>query len=147
MGSSDVLTVSEARELAVRAHGEQLDRVGSRHICHVARVVDGVDSSDALHRVAWLHDVIEDTDVDAAALQQRLPAAEWEALCLVTHDEEDSYEEYIDQIARAEGEAGILARAVKESDILDNVRRCCLARDRAIGQYGAALARLWTTDG
>ncbi len=141
------LTVPQARELAVRAHGDQRDRDGNYHIAHVARVADLAGSSAAYQRVAWLHDVIEDTDIDSQELRKRLPGAEWDALCLLTHDEADSYEQYIEAIARADGEAGALARAVKESDLLDNVRRCCAARDHAVGKYGAALARLWASAG
>ena len=137
------MTVLEARELAVHAHGDQLDRDGSYHIAHVARVADCSGSSEAYQRVAWLHDVIEDTNVDSAQLRKRLPGAEWAALCLLTHDDATSYEDYIERIARADGDAGVLARSVKEADLLDNVRRCCAAGDAAIGQYGAALARLW----
>jgi len=137
------LTLPEARALAVRAHGDQLDRDGSFHIAHVARVADRVGPSEARQRVAWLHDVLEDTETDPEELRQRLPDAEWEALRLLTHDEADSYADYVEAIAAAEGDAGGLARAVKESDILDNVGRCCAARDAEIGKYGAALARLW----
>lgn len=145
--NAEAMTVLEARELAVHAHGDQLDRDGSHHIAHVARVADRTGSSEAYQRVAWLHDVIEDTVVDPAQLQQRLPEHEWDALCLLTHDESESYEDYIERIAGAEGDAGTLARSVKEADILDNVRRCCAARDAAIGQYGMALARLWSSAG
>ena len=137
------MTAQEARELAIRAHGDQVDRDGSRHIDHVARVAGVAGASEAFQRVAWLHDVIEDTDADPDELRRRLPDAEWEALRLLTHDGGGSYEDYVTAIASADGEAGALARAVKESDLLDNLRRCVAARDRAVGQYGAALARLW----
>ncbi len=62
---------------------------------------------------------------------------------LLTHNGNESYEEYIDRLADAVGDAGVLARAVKEADMLDDLRRCVLARDPAVGQYGRALAKLW----
>src|SRR5215207_1886822 len=137
-----MLTADEARELAVLAHGAQVDRDGSPHIDHVARVAGVAGSTDAFQRVAWLHDVIEDTDIDPEVLRRRLPETEWEALCLLTHDDAVPYDDYVDAIIRAPGDGGALARAVKESDLLDNLRRCCAARDRAVGRYGSALARL-----
>ena len=136
----DPMSVTEARDLAVRAHGDQRDRDGSLHIAHVARVVEVAAQSDACQRVAWLHDVLEDSDVTIDDLRRRLPDEEVEAVLLLTHGTDESYEEYIDRLARAEGNAGSLARAVKEADMLDNLRRCVLARDPAVGQYGQGLA-------
>lgn len=138
------MSVEEARELAVLAHGEQRDRDGSLHIDHVARVAAGAASSDAVQRVAWLHDVIEDTAVGVDDLRRRVSDSEVDALMLLTHDDPDeSYDDYISRLLAAEGEAGELARAVKESDMLDNLRRCAAGRDPAISQYGRSLARLW----
>jgi len=57
-----LMSVVQASELAARAHGEQRDRDGSLHIDHVARVAGSVCTSDAHRRVAWLHDVVEDTE-------------------------------------------------------------------------------------
>ncbi|MGH3540128.1 MAG: hypothetical protein ACRDQJ_17860, partial [Pseudonocardiaceae bacterium] len=74
-----------ARELAVGAHGDQRDRDGSLHIDHVARVADSVPSDDAHQRVAWLHDVIEDSDLGAEDLGPVLTAAELDAVRLLTH--------------------------------------------------------------
>jgi hypothetical protein len=142
-GDSPVMTVTEARAVAVEAHGDQRDRDGTFHIQHVARVAEGVPRSDAHQRVAWLHDVLEDTDVAADALASRLPAVELEALRLLTHDGDDPYDDYVERIAGAEGEAGSLARAVKEADMLDNLRRCVLARDPAVAKYGRGLEALW----
>jgi (p)ppGpp synthase/HD superfamily hydrolase len=138
-----VMSLTEVRELAVRAHRDQRDRDGSFHINHVARVADGAPQQDAYQRVAWLHDVIEDSDVDTEQLRLRLPEAEVEAIRLLTHDQSTPYQDYIDLIASADGEAGAIARAIKEADALDNLRRCVLARDEAIDQYGRALAALW----
>jgi hypothetical protein len=140
------MSVTDARELAVRAHRDQRDRDGSFHIAHVARVAESVAQSDSHQRVAWLHDVVEDSDVGIDDLRARLPTAEVDAVLLLTHDESEPYEDYIDRLARAEGDAGSLARGVKEADMLDNLRRCALARDPAVGRYGQALAKLWSRD-
>ena len=141
------MTVTDARALAVRAHGEQCDRDGHFHIDHVARVAAGVTSTDSLQRVAWLHDVIEDSDTTLDDLRGRLPEAELDALTLLTHRDAIPYADYVEAIIAAPGEAGELARAVKESDMLDNLRRCATDHDPAIVRYGTALGALWTAHG
>ena len=139
------MSVTEARGLAVRAHADQRDRDGSFHIGHVARVAEAVAADDAHQRVAWLHDVIEDSDLTADTLGARLTADELQALCLLTRDDpEEPYDAYVGRIISAPGAAGDLARAIKQADMLDNLRRCARGHDPAVAQYGRALAALWT---
>jgi ADP-ribosyl-[dinitrogen reductase] hydrolase len=62
--------VDRARELATTAHAGQVDKVGAPYIEHPARVAGRVraagDGEDA-EVVAWLHDVVEDTEITLAA--------------------------------------------------------------------------------
>lgn len=140
-----LMSVTEARELAVRAHADQRDRDGSFHIGHIARVAEAVPDDDAHQRVAWLHDVIEDSGVTAEDLKEHLEADELQALTLLTHQgANEPYDDYVRRILSAPGRAGELARAVKQADMLDNVRRCARDHDPAIAQYGRALAALWS---
>jgi 8-oxo-dGTP pyrophosphatase MutT (NUDIX family) len=136
------MSVVEAREFAIRAHGDQRDRDGSFHIAHVARVAERVPREPSFQRVAWLHDVVEDTALAVEDLA--LPAVEREAIALLTHDEREPYQQYVERLAGAAGQAGDLARSIKEADMLDNLRRCADAQDEAVAQYGRALARLWS---
>ncbi len=139
-----LMSATQARELAVRAHADQRDRDGSFHIGHVARVAEAVPADDAHQRVAWLHDVIENSQLTAEDLGARLAAAELQALCLLTHDDpEELYGNYVGRIIGARGAAGGLARAIKQADMLDNLRRCARDHDPAVAQYGRALAALW----
>lgn len=140
------ISVPEAREIAVRAHGDQRDRDGSFHIAHVARVAEGVADTHQYQRVAWLHDVLEDSDITVEELRDKLSAIELEALCLLTHDGREPYMRYVRRIIAAEGEPGRLARAVKQADMLDNLRRCAVGHDPAVAQYGEALRALWTAE-
>lgn len=140
-----LMSVTEARELAVQAHADQRDRDGSFHIGHVARVAEAVPPDDAHQRVAWLHDVIEDSKTTAEDLSSRLADDEIHALRLLTHDNpEESYDAYVRRIVGALGAAGDLARTIKQADMLDNLRRCARDRDPAVAQYGRSLAALWT---
>jgi (p)ppGpp synthase/HD superfamily hydrolase len=141
-----LMSVTEARAIAVHAHGDQRDRDGSFHIAHVARVAERAPGDDAHQRVAWLHDVIEDNPAAATQIADRLPDVELEAIELLTHvDPGVTYADYIAAIAAATGSAGALARAIKQADMLDNLSRCARDHDPAIAQYAAALAALWTT--
>lgn len=137
------MSVVEARELAVRAHGDQRDRDGSFHIAHVARVADRVPREASFQRVAWLHDVVEDSPITVEQLG--LPGVERDAIALLTHDGHEPYQDYVQRIALAGGQAGQLARAIKEADLLDNLHRCSAGRDQAVGRYGQALATIWST--
>ena len=142
---ASLMSVTEARELAVRTHADQRDRDGSFHIAHVARVAQAVPADDSHQRLAWLHDVIEDSELTAHDLSDQLTADEHEALRLLTHDEPEArYDNYVARIIGAPGAAGDLARVIKEADMLDNLRRCARDRDPAVAQYGRALAALWT---
>ena len=64
-----------ARDFAIRAHGDQ--RYGERpyhvHLAAVAEIVDELvlAGDPVLHAVAWLHDVLEDTPVEAEELRLR----------------------------------------------------------------------------
>ena len=73
----------------------------------------------------------------------RLPEAELDAIRLLTHDEGMAYQDYIDLIVAADGEAGTLARAIEENGSRCHVRRCAFARDGAVERPGRALAALW----
>ncbi|MFZ0089233.1 MAG: hypothetical protein WAL63_06995 [Solirubrobacteraceae bacterium] len=138
------MSVTEARELAIRAHAGQRDRDGSFHIDHVARIAGTVPADDPHQRVAWLHDVLEDSNLTADDLGARLATDELQALLLLTHDNAvEPYDDYVGRIIGARGVAGDLARAVKQADMIDNLCRCVRDRDPALAQYGRALAALW----
>jgi hypothetical protein len=140
------MSVTGARELAVRKHDEQRDFDGSLHIHHVARVAEAAPPDEACQRVAWLHDVIEDSDVTAENLRPHLAADEFQALLLLTHDDPDeSYEHYVQRIIDEPGPAGNIARAVKEADLLDNLSRCARNHIPRVARYAGALSALWSS--
>jgi len=93
--------------------------------------------------VAALHDVLEDSGVTAEDLEAAgLRGAELEAVLLLTRDEDEPYEEYIERIAMAEGEAGRLARVVKLADLPDNLGRARPELEDLRKRYEKAIKRL-----
>ena len=131
-----------AQSIAVAAHEGQVDKAGKPYIEHPAHVAAGVQG-DAAKAVAWLHDVVEDTPLTFADLQERGVAPEViEALKLLTHDESVPYLEYVRSL-----KSNALARVVKLADLRHNSDLSRLPRitekdQRRAEKYAKAIAFL-----
>ena len=105
-----------AKGIAFKAHDGQKRRDGSPYINHpkaVAAMLTGVDEITT----AWLHDVIEDSDLTEANLREQGIATEVvAAVHLLTRTQDVDYSDYISNIAK-----NPLARKVKIHDILHNL--------------------------
>lgn len=109
--------LGEAILLAVKAHHGQEDKAGEPYILHPLRLMFRQNST-AARIAAVLHDVVEDTPVTWDQLQEAGFAEEiLDAVALLTHDPQDTYEEYIARI-----KTNPIARAVKLADLEDNMR-------------------------
>lgn len=113
--SRDEAQVCLAECIARKAHEGQVDKAGMPYIQHPAYVASLV-KDDRAKAVAWLHDVVEDTDVtfedlSALGIEDDIIAA----LRLLTHDKSVPYMEYIEGIKSNE-----LARTVKLADLSHN---------------------------
>lgn len=108
-----------ASAIASIAHRGQTDKLGNDYIDHPARVAEDFNwiGQPVEHCTAWLHDVIEDSDVTAADLLQAgiLPEIV-EAVELLTRRADVADEVYYERIRRHP-----VARAVKLADIADNL--------------------------
>lgn len=109
-------TLQKAVAIACLAHIDQADKGGNPYIEHVARVA-GSFHCDVLKSVAYLHDVIEDTDVTAEDLM------EWsitpnivDAVIALTKTKNEPRKEYIKRVKN-----NPLARFVKLADLQDNL--------------------------
>jgi len=113
------------------AHRGQVDKAGVDYAEHCKAVGDiAVEIARERHpgwnkalvrMVAWLHDVIEDTPLDANDLYELgFRGNVLEAIKLLTHTHEHSHTEYLVKIRETPGASGELARIVKEADVIHN---------------------------
>ena len=119
----------EAVAIAAQAHGGRRDRSGVLELAHGIHVASalGDDATDDELAAAVLHDVLEDTSwTSQDLLDAGVPAVVVEAVEHVSRIEQprkEAYREFIERTARAEGEAGRIARRVKVADLLTNMER------------------------
>jgi len=117
--------VARAQAIAVIAHRGQTDKLGVAYIYHPAAVSFGFDPVDSTVAccAAWLHDVLEDTDVTADDLD--LAGVHREVIDVVellTRRDGDG-DAYYARIARHP-----VAREVKLADIADNTEPSRVSR-------------------
>lgn len=114
-----------AKQIAMEAHeGQKYYTKDGRkpYFLHPAAVA-ALMVTDEEVMVAYLHDVIEDTDTDPGMLRGIFPGPVVDAVLLLTRiPPYDDYEAYIRRVMLAEGEVGRLARKVKRADLKVNLR-------------------------
>jgi (p)ppGpp synthase/HD superfamily hydrolase len=147
--SQDADALERAIALACRAHRGQ--RYPSPevepYIQHPLRVMLAVQGFKA-QMAAVLHDVLEDTEVTVDQLREaQFPDDVIAAVVALTHREEQTYDQYIEQVARDR-----LARDVKLADLADNVAnnyRLTPSPDvtARIDRYQRAIQRLQAVSG
>lgn len=135
-----------AERFARAAHQKQIEEsTGDPYINHVIRVVSLVEGIPA-QIVAWLHDVIEDSNITKddllkGGISYVLVAS---VLLLTRNKASETYAQYIERIANS-GDA--LAIQVKIADLEDHLRPGCPMRLRP--RYLKAWARItgqeWAT--
>ena len=111
--------LGRAIEIAVSAHAGQVDKGGKPYILHPLWVMNQVRHlGEDYMIVAVLHDVVEDTHWTIDALiKEKFNQEVMYALCLLTHDENLSYDDYIKGIS-----VNPIAKAVKLKDLEHNSR-------------------------
>ena len=107
-------------------HAGQTDRAGVPYITHPLRVMEACNTTEE-KIAAVLHDVVEDTSVTLDDLAKQFPPEIVEAVRCLTHLPEDTYEEYIEQIA-----TNPISVQVKLRDLTDNMD---VRRLTAIGEH------------
>ncbi|GBG37333.1 HD domain-containing protein [Mycobacterium montefiorense] len=137
--------IATADAIAAEAHAGQVDKAGMPYVGHVRRVASYVDpaNTDAVV-AALLHDLIEDTGIDAAELTNRgISQAAIDAIELLTRRDDQPSATYYQRINEHP-----TAREVKLADLADNTdpeRLANLAesdRARLTNKYVGAYAAL-----
>ncbi len=93
--------VSDAKALAAEHHAGQTDKLGIEYIAHVTDVADRVrGEGPAIEAIAWLHDVVEDTEVTLAEIEESFGKAIRDGVDAMTHrEDEDYFEDYLPRLA------------------------------------------------
>ena len=103
-----------AHLIAKLAHKGQTDKSGAPYITHPEYVASLV-SSEEEKVVAYLHDVMEDTDVTEKELREIFGDRIADALVLLTHAPDVPYFDYVRNL-----KCNPLAKAVKLADLTHN---------------------------
>lgn len=108
--------LGQAIEIAVIAHKGQEDKGGFPYILHPLHLMNQMMFDIELAIIAVLHDVVEDSEWTIARLEtEGFSLRVLNALTLLTHDGQDSYDEYIEKIA-----TNLDAILVKRKDLEHN---------------------------
>jgi (p)ppGpp synthase/HD superfamily hydrolase len=94
----------------------------SEHMRRVAYYV--ADQDEATQHAAWLHDIVEDTDVTVTELiSLDYPTEVIDAVVLLTHDKKQmTYADYIDRICQSKNRRAIIVKLADQKDNLDPMR-------------------------
>jgi (p)ppGpp synthase/HD superfamily hydrolase len=128
--------LQKAKELATKAHKGQHRWGGEPYITHPEAVAEMVDTFTE-KQVAWLHDVVEDTNVSLKDLTDYgFSETVVEAVDAITKRKgEEEYDEYIERVARND-----IATEVKIADITHNLS--CGAKGSMGDKYRLAIKYL-----
>lgn len=105
-----------AFDLALKHHTDQL--YGDRpYICHLNDVAASLEKESSAHKcVAYLHDILEDTDCTAEDLARYFDEDIVDAVIAITKVKGESYQDYIQKV-----KSNDLALDVKIQDTLCNL--------------------------
>lgn len=112
--------VEKAMELARIRFAGRIDKAGVDYFeGHLNSVADLV-SSDEEKIVAYLHDILEDTDYTEDQMRKEFGDEITDAVCLMTHQSGMDEEGYLDYIRALRSSGNRLAIAVKIADLTNN---------------------------
>jgi len=110
--------LERAKAIAVIAHAGQFRKFGNEepYVKHPERVAE-IQPTNIQKIIAWLHDVIEDTEwTDVDLLDAGVDEVVVEAVLVLSRRKDENYLDYMLRVH----ENG-LARSVKAADLLDNI--------------------------
>ena len=107
-------SLDKAYFLSSKYHQNQFDKAGKPYFEH-PKYVASLLTEENEKIVAYLHDILEDTDIDLRILKENFTDEIIQAVLTMTHDKNDSYFDYIDKISKNK-----IARKVKIADLTHN---------------------------
>lgn len=141
-----------AADLARHMHRGQTDKAGEPYVEHLRRVAWKLHPEDYDGQiVAWLHDIVEDTDLGLIAVYEIFGDVVGEAVRLLTRDKDDRWASPLEYYERIRNNP--LALRVKRADIADNADEQRLAKldpetaDRLRRKYTKAREALGQPEG
>ena len=114
MGIKYTSLTKKAMMICFETHKNQKDKSGMPYVFHPFHLAEQMDEEISC-TVALLHDVVEDTEVTLAELEQAFPPAVTEAVCLLTHDKSVDYYDYVRNL-----KPNAIAKKVKLADLAHN---------------------------
>lgn len=109
----------KAFKVALIAHEGQTDLAGVDYIEHVKMVgkhVKEVTKEDSIIAVAYLHDILEDTEITESELSETFPNEIVTAVKALTKKKNENYQDYLTRVKENEW-----ARLVKLADLQHNM--------------------------
>jgi (p)ppGpp synthase/HD superfamily hydrolase len=139
-----VSVVEKARDFALDAYGSESEL---EHPADVARLVAAAGGSEELQAAAYLHDLIEDTDLEVGAIAAEFGSQIASYVAAMTEDESISeYLEQKDDARRRARDAGREVALLFVADKLSNARRMRRGskrpRARKLAHYATTLAMM-----
>ncbi len=107
--------VDKAKEIAYQAHKGQTDKAGKPYTEHLEFVAAHVEG-EREKCVAYLHDVLEDTDYAPEKIKEIFGQEIFDAVCAMTHRKDEDYFDYVRRAAQ-----NPIAIKVKEADLKNNM--------------------------
>lgn len=106
--------VERAKEFARRYHRGQVDKAGQDYFFHLETVANSC-GNDFLKVVAYLHDIVEDTECSLADVRKEFGDRVADTVDHLTRREDERYFDYIERVKLDEN-----ARFIKYLDALHN---------------------------
>lgn len=107
--------IEEARRLAMKFHEGQVDKAGAEYIKHPDFVAEHV-KTDEEKIVAYLHDILEDTECPRETIKKMFGDEILDAVVAMTHVKGEDYFDYVRRAAQ-----NPISRNVKKADLTHNM--------------------------
>ena len=116
--------VDKAKFLAYKYHSYQLyqiDKKDKPYIEHLRYVAERLTDEDC-KLVGWLHDIVEDTDIDINLLRATFPQKVIDGILAMTHKPDEEYFDYIGRISKSSIASQVKIQDLKCNMNLDNLK-------------------------